>query len=353
VKSLANGNPRKNRPTLRQLSEAQSQGLLVCEAAPAEASRAASDRPQASLRAVGGEWERRAQAWAPLPAAQEALDPLMALDALQSAVLCEIFHKHAERFILKGGLAMRLSAGARRHTKDIDLDGDSALPLDAMVDAMRRSLAACAKKGLLEDFHFSEPKRTETTLRFKIEGRYPQTGSVAHLTVEISRRRFMPDQAEPLRVAPRFGEETQGVVVYRKETLMGLKAAAFTDANRCAARDLMDLALLVEAGVEPNLSCLSQESADQLRARKALVWPKVDLIDWALFQEHVLPHLDADDREQWTPARLDEARLAVASAVEDALEREISRRERAAAPRADQICPAPVRAPAGVACGAV
>jgi len=334
----------KKRPSLRQLNiGAYAESTPNAPSSTQDSSRAnQATRATASLRPLRPQWEDKAQAWAQ-PHAQAILNPQLAIDALQTAVLCEIFSKNAERFILKGGLAMRVNVGARRHTKDIDLDGDHDCPLDVMIDGLRRSLNSCGKKGLLEDFHHSEPKLTDTTLRFKVDGRLPESQSIVHLTIEISRRRFMPEQAEQVHLSPRFDGEPTGIRVYRKETLMGLKASAFTDENRCAARDLMDLALLVEAGIEPNLECLSVESADQLRARKALVWPKIDLINWALFQEHVLPHLDSEDRAAWNPERLDEARLAVASTLEEAFEREIARRER--------LCVISQRAPtAGAGC---
>lgn len=112
-----------------------------------------------------------------------------AREALQARILVELMgNALAKELVLKGGLAMRLAHGSERYTKDIDLDADPAFPMQRIQGIVRRSIAGAISSGLIDNAVVTNPKQTETTLRWKISGFYPGSTDPLHLTVEVSRR---------------------------------------------------------------------------------------------------------------------------------------------------------------------
>jgi predicted nucleotidyltransferase component of viral defense system len=128
-------------------------------------------------------------------------------ELLQAKLLIELMSQaiHKE-LVLKGGLAMRAVLGSTRYTTDIDLDAVMPASVSRIQGIVRRSIDRVIKQqGLIEDPQVSEPKQTETTLRWKVNGRAPGTARPISLTVEVSRREWAaPFRTEQLELNKEF-----------------------------------------------------------------------------------------------------------------------------------------------------
>lgn len=104
-------------------------------------------------------------------------DVAFSRELLQAKLLLELMSQAAHKdLVLKGGLAMRALVGSTRYTMDIDLDAAPEISLARIQGIVRRSIDRVLKQqGLLEDPRVTEPKQTETTLRWKVNGRAPGT----------------------------------------------------------------------------------------------------------------------------------------------------------------------------------
>ena len=239
----------------------------------------------------------------------------VAREMLQGALVGSLFSGAlARRLTVKGGLAMRAGFGTGRLTKDIDLDCDPDTGMDQVRNMVRKAIRESLSEDLVEGAVVTEPKMTETTMRWKIVGRVPGGESALHLTVELSRRR--PDAS--LEVEERVMEGSGGTVarVYRGDAMAWLKANAMLSPNRTAPRDLYDLAVLVEAGVEPPPEMLAGRGVDELERMAAEVWPKIEAMDWALAKTELVPFLTPESAALLTEERWEEMRLLVGTKVE-------------------------------------
>jgi hypothetical protein len=123
------------------------------------------------------------------------------------------------------------------------------------------------------------------------------------LTVEVSRR-ARPDIDHVVKIPIQVSDLTLPrvyVSVYDDQALANQKLAALLDVRRTAVRDLYDLELLFARGVCPEVHVIEALGGAEFVARG--VAAKLDLMDWALFRDQVLPtlpreiqaHLDEDE----------------------------------------------------------
>src|SRR3546814_13751423 len=107
-------------------------------------------------------------------------------------------------------MAMRILAHSVRYTKDIDLASPDTVPAAAVRSSIRAAIADLRASGILADFKVSEPKQTDTTLRWKIGGAIG--GTAINLTVEVSRRPGLPtDHVQPATREEERRVGTEGV----------------------------------------------------------------------------------------------------------------------------------------------
>ena len=232
-------------------------------------------------------------------------------EALQGRMLASIFSKKTQGLILKGGLAMRHHHFASRMTKDIDLDSDPKTPSLSVRHLVRDSIKECLRdSSLIEDAVVTEPKQTETTLRWKIVGKVPGGESSIHLTVEISRR-------EPLYSSESETLEDGKIKVYSKKAIAAMKTEALTSAFRDAPRDLFDLWLLIEAHVEPPVDLLAKLGEKRLEEMKRELWGKIESYSYERFMEEVAPFLPASTRKECSEDAWNGARLTVGDKLDE------------------------------------
>ena len=259
---------------------------------------------------------------------------------MQARLIAQIFSQEIARqgMILKGGLAMRAVFGSTRSTKDIDLDATPRLGLLAIQRIVRKAASAATADGMLTNLVVSEPKQTGTTARWKINGDLPGGGHM-HLTVEVSHRGdadleqahalpYTPDPATGVRPG-------QPITVYRADAMALRKLEALMSEHRDAPRDVVDLAVLIEAGVVPNVERLAawMDQHGPTEHHVARLWEKLDAMDWARFQAEVTPSLAPAIAARFTESHWEGMRLTVGQEVQKWLElAPIQRRLRAGAP---------------------
>ena len=112
------------------------------------------------------------RSWGPAHMNQ-SMELAVVREALQSRLLVELMGNamHKE-LVLKGGMAMRAVHGSVRYTKDIDLDADLKYSKGRVQGIVKRSIERAVSSGLIANAKVTEPKQTETTLRWKIVGTF-------------------------------------------------------------------------------------------------------------------------------------------------------------------------------------
>ena len=241
-------------------------------------------------------------------------------ELVQARLLSSIFSRTVkDQVILKGGMAMRSLFGSVRYTKDIELGQDQRQSLRALQQVMRLAIAE-ATNGFLNNVEVSEPKQTETTARWKINGQTVHGTKIA-LTIEVSMRgvptRYITSK---LYVPPPEALCTTVMIdVYSAEAIAASKVFCLSNPNRNAPRDLYDLDLLIQMDVVPAQELLQYSNKVQTLQ---LMWDKLEIMTWEQFQLEVLPYLTESVRSRIDEAEFDEMRARVGATVENWLEME-------------------------------
>ena len=232
-----------------------------------------------------------------------------ARDAFQQRLLTYLYRgSESSSLVLKGGAAMRVLTASARYTMDLDFDHDPHRSLASLQNTVRTAIERALRGSGLVETSVSESKQTDTVARWKISGR-TSTGDNLHLTVEVSRRRA-PDLGHVLKVPVQIADKTLPrvyVAVYDEQSLTDNKLAALIDERRTAPRDIYDLELLLGRGI-----CPSEAAVRKLGGRASLkkrVADKLDLMEWALFRDEVLPTLPVElgthiDEEEYLAMKL-------------------------------------------------
>ena len=216
---------------------------------------------------------------------------------------------------------MRAAHGSERMTKDVDLDAAEFASTASLRNTIRQSIAKAVKKSPIENATVTEPKQTETTLRWKIGGTLPHGGGDVHLTLEVSRRHStFGAYAKEVPLAKAFGEQAHrvNIQVLDSHALAATKILALTSESREAIRDLYDLDVLIEAQVAtpaallagiPNAKETLQKAADNL-------WQKIESMTYSRFKTEVGIYLPADVANAIDEDSYNEMCIRVATQVE-------------------------------------
>lgn len=242
-------------------------------------------------------------------------------ELLQAKLLVELMSNAVhQELVLKGGLAMRAVLGSTRFTKDIDLDAVTEASVARIQGIVRRSITRVVRQsGLIESAQVSEPKQTETTLRWKVNGLAPGSKRPLNLTVEVSRRPWAaPFRTQELDLSPEFaGGSARGrVLVLDAQALAVCKVLALTDPKRDAPRDLFDLGILVETGVEDPFQLLATQPAFRLQEVLDELWGKVESMGYDRFRTEVAPYLPPETAAAITLMVYEQMQMTVAENVE-------------------------------------
>ncbi len=201
------------------------------------------------------------------------------------------------RLVLKGGANLRYFFGSPRYSNDIDVDfagqdgwrmGDG---LDKVLEGA--ALASLVRQAGLEVVEVTNPKRTETTMRWKIGlARVGRAGVPIRTKIELSARpgasQDIALERVPDAVVAPYGQMSPVLLHYEQTAAIEQKIAALALRGSTKARDVFDLDLLLRRRTQRVASPpLRSEHAD-LAAGKARA------ISYPSFRSEVLPFLDPD-----------------------------------------------------------
>jgi predicted nucleotidyltransferase component of viral defense system len=206
-------------------------------------------------------------------------------DAFQQRLLTFLYRGSASSsLVLKGGAAMRVLTESARFTQDLDFDHDP--------HTVRTAISRAVHGSGLVGVTISESRQTDTVARWKISGQ-TSAGENLHLAVEVSRRQT-PDPNHVLKIPVQIADRTLPrvyVSVYDEQALADNKLA-LTDERRTAPRDVYDLELLLARGVAPSAAAVENLGGQATLLKR--VADKLELMNWGLFREEVLPTLPAE-----------------------------------------------------------
>jgi len=230
-------------------------------------------------------------------------------DTIQQRLLTHLYRgPESSGLVLKGGAAMRVLTESARYTQDLDFDHDPHRSLGSLQKTVRSAVERALRGSGLSQTSISESKQTDTVARWKISGQ-TAAGEGLHLTVEVSRRRA-PDLSHVLKIPIQVADRTLPrvyVSVYDEQALADNKIAALLDDRRTAPRDIYDLELLLSRGICPGPVVVEHFGGHAALAQRVI--RKLDLMDWALFRDQVLPALPRDtqshiDEEEYLAMKL-------------------------------------------------
>lgn len=240
-------------------------------------------------------------------------------EILQAKLLSAIFNRATKNeLLLKGGMAMQVAQKSSRKTKDIDLGQSPEIPLQRLQKVMRSAIKQALGSGILKEYKVSEPKQTDTTARWKING-YTASKTKVQLTVEISRRGIpSKDFLETVEYTPPDSYNIPSVMVdtYNGQALAATKVMALLDKNRTAPRDLYDLYILIRNEIQPPVELLSNIGEENINEALQEIWDKIDMLDYQQFKNEALPYLPAGVADRIDEDVYEDMRLEVGEHVE-------------------------------------
>jgi predicted nucleotidyltransferase component of viral defense system len=236
-----------------------------------------------------------------------------AIELMQARVLSALFNRVVDKeIVLKGGFAMKVIANSNRLTKDIDLHANGA-SLERVQSITRGAINELKKSNLLDDFRVTEPKQTDTTQRWKINGRIAGGETPVHLVIEVSRRGNIPSalissvKFEPSAI---FGAPPAIVETLSPTAIGAAKFDALSSITRESPRDVFDLDVLREMRIEPPSSIFAEKySAEVLAEKLMIITQKLDKMDFETVKAALLPSLAPEAQnnfgaEQWENMRI-------------------------------------------------
>ncbi|GAB6184118.1 nucleotidyl transferase AbiEii/AbiGii toxin family protein [Thermodesulfovibrio hydrogeniphilus] len=188
---------------------------------------------------------------------------------------------------------------SRRFTKDIDLCVDPSIPVHQIQQQVKGFIKSALKDNpVAEKTVITEPKQTETTLKWKICGTIAGTpNEKVELTVEVFRHSIPPrDFITAVTFIPPIEYNLSPILVesYSLEALMLSKMLSLLSDTRQAIRDVYDVFLLVNIGVDVNkqiiASYLKQNNISKDDALKK-IWQKMSSFTYERAINELLPFL--------------------------------------------------------------
>ncbi len=240
---------------------------------------------------------------------------LSSIDRCQIAMVRELANATDGRLILKGGMAMRVTVGSMRLTKDVDFDRADGVSTASVQSSVKRALQYAAQSAGLRSPEIDPGKSTETTVRMRLTGAVG--GATVRFVVEVSGRNPVPrDCQSRVQVVPpaRYGIAPFVMTTYSHAMLAASKVMAVMSANRNVPRDVYDLNDLLT--VNPISILHSRINPAELWDIKNTVLDKVSAIDFHQAQQELLPYIPPDQRDAISQARWEDMTLNVAQMIQ-------------------------------------
>lgn len=223
-----------------------------------------------------------------------------------------------DRYVLKGGANLRYFFDSVRYSQDIDLDveGIPAWRLNEKVEALLSSpqLGLLLRASGVAITRRSNPKRTDTTQRWKIGLRAPDHPEEIPTKIEFSYREGEGEHCVemiPGRIVEPYALRSPLVPHYIGAAPVEQKVLALAGRSETQARDVFDLDLLLRSS---RLAAGALDSAILSEAAERAL-----LLPYAAFQGQVLPFLEADAAELYEDeSSWEQTQTFVAQQLEDA-----------------------------------
>jgi predicted nucleotidyltransferase component of viral defense system len=199
----------------------------------------------------------------------------------------------SDRYVLKGGANLRYFFDSVRYSQDIDLDveGVPTWRLNEKIEALLSSpqLAILLRNAQLDIAERSNPKRTDTTQRWKIGLKTPGHSELIRTKIEFSFREGEGAhriELIPRRIVEPYALRSPLVPHYVENAPIEQKVLALAGRSETQARDVFDLDLLLRrsslapGALDPEVLTVAVDRAIQL--------------PYAAFQDQVLPFLEPE-----------------------------------------------------------
>jgi predicted nucleotidyltransferase component of viral defense system len=238
-------------------------------------------------------------------------------DRSQLAFLSALLRHGADRYILKGGMAMRALDGSARLTKDVDFDGTDSISDRSLATRIPSALEQAARSAGIVEQRIDRTKSGELASRWRLAGR-TRDGTVLTWEVELSRRGApAAGFVETHTIQPPYEYTIAPFVarVYSATAMAAAKVNALLSDNRSVPRDVYDLADLVRRSASPVALWIEHLSRENLERKRDAVLPKVTLIDFPLANAELLPYLARDIRATIDEKRWGDLQREVAEGV--------------------------------------
>jgi len=219
-------------------------------------------------------------------------------------------------FALKGGCNLRFFLKSIRYSEDMDLDAQTVsrglLQERVRLILESKPFGQILKAHGLSVVHWTEPKQTDTTQRWKLSLRADGSAALLPTKIEFSRRGMPgtprvepvdPELIRTYRLAPIMASHYPMEIAYQQ------KVGALAHRALTQARDVFDLYWLINSGVKKALP-------DDLQKCRQKAQENAMAVTFATFKSQVLAYLSVDHREQYDSESVWETiQLTVAEAL--------------------------------------
>jgi predicted nucleotidyltransferase component of viral defense system len=224
-------------------------------------------------------------------------------------------------YALKGGCNLRFYMKSIRYSEDMDIDIQS-IPRDKLQNTVRGILKSKPFAQILQIHgimiaQWSEPKQTETTQRWKIGLSIAESSIILPTKIEFSRRGIKgktvfepvdPELIRSYRLSPIMANHYDSHSTYEQ------KVEALVTRSTPQARDIFDLNLLLNAGVDKTISNI------KLKNRLHKAESKIMSITFDIFKSQILSYLHPDYQKLYdSPSVWDDIVLKVVEALNEAV----------------------------------
>lgn len=222
-------------------------------------------------------------------------------------------------YALKGGCNLRFYMKSIRYSEDMDMDIQN-IPRDKLKDTVSAILKSKPFAQILQVHgimigRWSEPKQTETTQRWKMRLSIMGSDILLPTKIEFSRRGMKGNtifEATDAELARNYHLSPIMANHYDSQSTYEQKVEAIITRSTTQARDIFDLNLLLNTGVDRTIS------GSKLKARLREAESNVISVTFDIFKSQVLSYLHPDYQKQYDSASVwDDIVLNVAEAIKE------------------------------------
>lgn len=249
-------------------------------------------------------------------------DGAEARDRCQLQFLAQLMRQGADRFVLKGGLAMRTLYGSVRLTKDIDFDCEDSVSGQSMQAQLPKALEQASRAAGLVNIRVTRTKAGDLSSKWRLDAQFKGERPMT-FDVEVSRRGVPGDEyvtTKTVQAPYEYRISPFLVRVYTDVAMAAAKVNALLSDNRSVPRDVYDLHDFVQQGVDPSPLWIAHVPREVLQRKRDTVWAKVDGIKFDQAYDELLPYIPPNLRETLDERHWDSLRADVAAQVDGWLE---------------------------------